>query len=58
MKRDVAFNPISFAVLAWNDCLSAQLPYETHMSSIDLRKEQSYYVDQNGNDLEFELCRA
>ena len=57
MKRNVAFTLIPFAVLKWDDCLSAQEPFELPVQTpVQLLLElEENWIDQNVNELEFEL---
>ena len=59
MKKNVAFTLISFAVLKWDECLSVQLPFELPVQiPVQLLLEQkANLLDQNVNELEFELSR-
>ena len=59
MKKNAAFTLISFAVLKWDECLSVQLPFELPdqiqvQLILELKPDS---LDQNVNDLEFELSR-
>ena len=56
MKKNVAF---TFAVLKWVGCLSVQVPFKLPVwIPVQLLLElKAYYVDQNVNELEFELSR-
>jgi hypothetical protein len=59
MGKIVAFTLISFAVLKWDDCLSAQLPFELVVQipvQLHLELELNLLV-QNVIELEFELSR-
>ena len=58
-KKNVAFTLISFAVLKWDDFLSVQVPFELPVQIpvqllLDL---EANWLDQNVNELEFELSR-
>ena len=59
MEKNVAFTIISFAVLKWDDCLSVQLQFELAVQiPVQLLLElESSLLDQNVNELEFELSR-
>ena len=59
MKKNVAFTLISFAVLKWDDCLSVQVPFELPVQiPVQLLLElEANWIDQNVNELEFELSR-
>ena len=59
MKKNVALTLISFALLKWDDCLSVQLPFELPVQMpIQLFQElEASWLDQNVNELEFELSR-
>jgi len=57
MKKDVAFTLIYFAVLKWDHCLSAQVPFELPVQL--LLELQANWLDQNVNELElnYQECR-
>ena len=55
MKRNVAFTLISFALLKRDDCLSVQVLFELPVQL--LLELQVNLLDENVNELEFELCR-
>ena len=55
MKKNVAFTLISFAVLKWEDYLSVQVPFELPVQL--LLELEANWIDQNMNELEFELSR-
>ena len=59
MKKNVAFTLISFAVLKWDEYLSVQLPFELLVQiPVQLLPElEANWLDQNVNELEFELSR-
>ena len=59
LKKNVAVTLISFAALKWDDCLSAQLPFELPVQipvQLLLMLEPNLLV-QNVIELEFELSR-
>ena len=59
MKKNVAFTLISFAVLKCNDCLSVQVSFDLPVQiPVELLLElEANWLDQNVNELEFELSR-
>ena len=59
MKKNVAFTPLSFAVLKWDECLSFQLSFKLPVEiSVQLHLElELNLLDQNVNELEYELSR-
>ena len=59
IKNNVTFILICFAVLKWDECLSAQLPFELPVQKpVQLILElESNSLEQNENELEFELSR-
>ena len=59
MKKDLVFTLTSFAVLKWDDCLSVQVPFELPVQiPVQLLLElEANWLDQNMNELEFELSR-
>ena len=59
MKKNVAFTLTSFAVLKWDDCFSVQVPFEVPvLFPVQMLLElEAYWLDQNVNELEFELPR-
>ena len=59
MKKNVAFTPIPFTVLKWDDCLSVQLPFKLPVQipvQLLLELEPNWLV-QNVIGLEFELSK-
>ena len=59
MKKNVAFILITFAVLKGDGCESVQVLFELQDQILDqllIELEQSW-LDQKGNELEFELSR-
>ena len=59
MKKNVAFTLISFAVLKCDDCLSVQVSFVLPVQiPVELLLElEANWLDQNVNELEFELSR-
>ena len=59
MTKNIAFTLISFAVLKWDDHLSFQLPFEllVQIPVQMLTELEANWLDQNVNELEFELSR-
>ena len=59
MKKNVAFTLIPFNVLKWDDCLSVQVQFELPVQiPVQLLLElEANWLDQNVNELEFELSR-
>ena len=59
MKKNVAFTLISFALLKWDECLSVQVQFELPVQiQVQLLLElEANWLDQNVNELEFELSR-
>ena len=59
MKKNVAFILISLAVLKWDECLSVQLTFELPVQMQDqlLLEQEANLLDQNENEIEFELSR-
>ena len=55
MKNIVAFTLSSFAVLKWDDSVSVQVPFELPVQV--LLELVANWLDQNVNELKFELCR-
>ena len=55
MKKNVVFTLIPFGVLKWDDCLSVQMPIELPVQF--LLELEANWLDQNVNELEFELSR-
>ena len=55
MKKNVAFTLISFAVLKWDERLSVQLQFELPVRMV--LELEANWLDQNMNELEFELSR-
>ena len=56
MKKNEDFTLISFAVLKWDECLLVQLPFELPVQF--LLELEAIWLDQNVNELEFELSRT
>ena len=59
MKKNAAFTLISFALLKWDEYLSVQLLFElpVQIPAQLLLELEANWLDQNVNELEFELSR-